>query len=293
MAVRIEDVEGVVLLPAQRSAPLRPPAVRPAAAGPVMVGGPRPAAPPVPTAADVLVGVTVRALDAARSAADIGILTGQVAWARLPVPPSVRVRARRAWLTAGYAGARRREALRDRLGSVLDALLPVVVREVLRRVDLTGLVAEYVDLDRVAAGLDVDAVADRLDVDRVVARVDLDRAVDRVDLDRVVGRIDLDEIAARLDLDRILDRVDVDEIAARLDLDPLLERADVVGLARYVVEAIDLPELIRTSTGSMTSDMVRGVRAQGADADEAVERVVDRWLHRRGRRNDPAPGGPR
>ena len=76
-------------------------------------------------------------------------------------------------------------------------------------------------------------------------------------------------------------QVIVNRAAARLDLDPILERADVVGIARYVIEAIDLPELIRSSTGSMTSDMVRGVRAQGADADEAVQRVVDRLLRRR------------
>ncbi|HEX5512400.1 MAG TPA: hypothetical protein VFX41_11850, partial [Actinomycetales bacterium] len=86
-------------------------------------------------------------------------------------------------------------------------------------------------------------------------------------------------------------RVDLDRAAARLDLDPILERADVVGLARYIVEAIDLPEIIRSSTGSMTSEVVHGVRAQSADADEAVQRVVDRVLRRRSRRDGRTPEG--
>ena len=43
--------------------------------------------------------------------------------------------------------------------------------------------------------------------------------------------------------------------------------------------------------------MVRSMRNQGADADRAVERVVDRLLHRHGRRNATAertarPDGP-
>lgn len=192
----------------------------------------------------------------------------------------------------------------------MDALVPQLVRAVLDRIDVGQLVGEYVDLDRIAARLDVDEVVARVDLDRLVDRVDLDRAAARVDLDAVVDRLDLDQLADRinldravarvdlrvdldaildrLDLDRLADRIDLDRAAARLDLDPLLDRADLVGLARYIVEAIDLPGIIRSSTGSLGSDMVRGVRAQGADADEAVQRAVDRLLRRRRPRGGPA-----
>jgi hypothetical protein len=81
-----------------------------------------------------------------------------------------------------------------------------------------------------------------------------------------------------------------------VDVDRVIARTDVAGLARYVVEEIDLPCLLRASTGSVTAEMVRGVRDEGVDADRAVERVVDRLLRRSGRRTatglaDPPTGG--
>jgi hypothetical protein len=204
-------------------------------------------------------------------------------------------------------------------GGMADVLLPSVAREALSRLDVTALVLEFVDIDRLAAALDVDAVVarvdfdavvdridvdaiaagldldalvekvdiagvlDRVDLDDVVARVDLDRAVDRVDIDRVLTRVDLDDVVARVDLDRAVDRVDLDRVIAR---------ADVLALVRWVVEEIDLPALIRSSSSSVATEMARGVREQSADADRAVERVVDRLLRRQGKRTDvgiPAP----
>jgi hypothetical protein len=212
------------------------------------------------------------------------------------------------------------QAVAGVVGGVADALLPTVVREALSRLDLTALVLEFVDIDRLAAALDVDAVVarvdleavveridveaiaagldldalvekvdiarvlDRVDLDDVVARVDLDRAVDRVDIERVLGRVDLDDVVGRVDLDRAVDR---------LDLDRVIARADIVALVRWVVQEIDLPALIRTSSDSVASEMVRGVREQSADADLAVERVVDRLLHRHGRRTAVEPPAPR
>jgi len=58
---------------------------------------------------------------------------------------------------------------------------------------------------------------------------------------------------------------------------------DVIGLAETVIDAIDLPEIIRQSTASVTSDGVRGLRMQSIEADEAVSRVLDRLLARRRR----------
>jgi hypothetical protein len=77
-----------------------------------------------------------------------------------------------------------------------------------------------------------------------------------------------------------------------VDVDRVIARTDVAGIARYVVQEIDLPGLLRASTGSVTSEVVRSVRDQGADADRAVERVVDRLLHRHGRHTGTGHGSP-
>ena len=228
------------------------------------------------------------------------------------------------WGWRATAGAR--EVALRRVNALADVLLPRTVAAVLAKLDVAGLVLRYVDLNRIAGGLDVDEVAARLDVARVIDRVDIDaiaagldlnalvekvdiarvidrvdlddivgrvdiaRVIDRVDLDEIVGRVDIARVIDRVDLDEIVGRVDVDRIAARLDLDPVIARADIAGIARYVIAEIDLPEVIRMSTGSLTTEMVRGVRDQGVDADRAVERVVDRLLLRRHGRHDDEPG---
>jgi hypothetical protein len=178
----------------------------------------------------------------------------------------------------------------------LDVLVDKVdVARVVDRVDLDAIVAR-VDLDAVVDRVDLDRAVNRVDLDAVVDRVDLDRAVNRVDLDAVVDRVDLDRAVNRVDLDAVVDRVDLDRAVDRVDVDRVIARTDVAGLARYVVEEIDLPGLLRVSTGSVTAEMVRGVRDEGVDADRAVERVVDRLLHRSARRTatglaDRPPGG--
>jgi hypothetical protein len=123
-------------------------------------------------------------------------------------------------------------------------------------------------------------VAAHLDVDRVVARVDLDAIVRRIDLDRVVARVDLDAIVNRIDLDAVAARLDADRVVARVDLDAIVRRLDLVGIAQEVIDAVDLPELIRHSTGALTSDSVRTVRTEARHADDVVSGVVDRLLHR-------------
>jgi hypothetical protein len=212
------------------------------------------------------------------------------------------------------------------VASVADRLVPGMARAVLARIDVPDLVRDFVDLDRLAALLDVDAVVarvdigavlDRVDLDAIAARLDLDAVAARLDLDAVLSRLDLDAVLSRLDLDalvatvdvtRVIDRVDLDTVVERVDLDRavdrvdidrIIARTDVAGLARYVVEEIDLPGLLRASTGSVTDEVVRGVRDQGVGADRAVERVVDRLLHRNGRRtatgaaDGRAPGSAR
>jgi hypothetical protein len=194
------------------------------------------------------------------------------------------------------------------LAVAADEMVPGLTRAVLARLDIPTLVREYVDLDRLAAMLDVDAVvarvdldavldrvdvdaiAAKLDLDAVAARLDLDTLVDKVDVSRVIDRVDLDMVVARVDLDRAVARVDLDSAVDRVDVDRVIARTDLAGLARYVVQEIDLPGLLRASTGSVSSEMARSVRDQGAGADRAVERVVDRLLHRSGRHTGTAEG---
>jgi len=59
-----------------------------------------------------------------------------------------------------------------------------------------------------------------------------------------------------------------------------VHRLDLVGIAREVIDAIDLPNIVRDSTGTMASDLVRTVRVDGNHADDAVADLVDRVLHR-------------
>ena len=104
-----------------------------------------------------------------------------------------------------------------------------------------------------------------------------------------------ERVSARRDLDRMVTAlvpIVAEEVVARLDLDAIIARIDLAGLAQEVIESIDLPEIIRESTGTVASEVVRGVRMQSIDADEAVARVVDRLFLRRRRRTTDAPGEP-
>ncbi len=203
------------------------------------------------------------------------------------------------WLDeVAQEGAQQRAGVLRTVARWSDLLVPALLREVLARAGLTELLLQYVDLDKVVAAVDLDTAATQLDVEAVVRRVDLDEVVSRVDVDAVVNRVDVDAVARRLDLDDVLDRMDLTSLVLqRVDLDALvqavLDRVDLIGLANEVIDGVDLPGIIRESTGSMASDTVSGVRMQGINADEAVGRVADRLLRRRGRRSAGAPIAPR
>jgi hypothetical protein len=163
----------------------------------------------------------------------------------------------------------------------LDAAVARVdIDAVLSRVDLTTIV-DRLDIDAIVAGVDIEAAVARVDVDEIVARVDLDAILARLDLDAIVAGVDLDAAAARLDLDAIVKRVDPDAVIARVDVEAVLTRLDLAGIARQVIEDIDLPEILRQSTGAVSSEAVRGIRNESVLADEAVARFVDRVLRRR------------
>ncbi len=211
---------------------------------------------------------------------------------------------------AARAGRADRDLLARRAALLLDALAPALVEAVVARLDLNDLVAEHVDLDALVATVDLDGAVARVDLDGAVARVDLDGVVARVDLDGAVARVDLDAIVARVDLnaavalvdidaavarvdldaavgrvdlDAAVARVDLDGAVALVDLDAIIDRIDLVGIVGEVLDELDLPAIIRDSTGSMASETVHGVRMTGITADDAISRVVDRALFRRRR----------
>ena len=192
-------------------------------------------------------------------------------------PPLVPERMQpQAWLETL---ARHGRTVRIQSQPLLDGIVPAVVAAALDRIDLTGLVSERVEVNR---------IAERLDVNRVVERVELNAIVDRVPIDRVLDRVDIDQIAAKLDVDAIISRVDIDQIAARLDLDAIIDRLDLATIANQVIDEIDLPDIIRESSGAMTSEAMIGLRMQGIEADERVSRIVDRILLRRNARKTQA-----
>jgi hypothetical protein len=213
---------------------------------------------------DVTIGTVARLSRLTRRAAGA---------ARVAAPPAralLRVGRGVAWRLPGPGDAVRNEGralrergldgVRDAARARLDAIVPVVVAAVLGRVDLTDLVVYRVDLDRVVRELDIDAVLDRVDLtDLVIHRVDLDRVVRELDVDAVVARADLDAVIARVDL---------------------------LALAEFVVDGIDLPKVIRESTGSVASEGLRQVRLTSVEADRALAQLVDRMMFRRGARQD-------
>ncbi|MGH3903265.1 MAG: hypothetical protein ACRDTE_03580 [Pseudonocardiaceae bacterium] len=67
------------------------------------------------------------------------------------------------------------------------------------------------------------------------------------------------------------------EVLDQVDLTELIRtRVDLVGLAHYVVAAIDLPEIIRESAGSPTPGAEQAIRIQSIETDQAIAAWVDR-----------------
>ena len=83
----------------------------------------------------------------------------------------------------------------------------------------------------------------------------------------------------------VMDRIDVNKLVAKVDINAIIDRLDVGSVARQVIDEVDLPEIIRESSGAVTSESVLGVRMQSIVADERLNRVVDKILLRRNGRN--------
>jgi hypothetical protein len=105
------------------------------------------------------------------------------------------------------------------------------------------------------------------------------------------GRRERTALLLQLDstLDTLVPRL-TDELVRRLDLDALVTSLDVAQLAQRVIAEVDLPEIIRESTGAVSSEAVREVRMRGIAGDDTVGRAVDRLLlrHRRTAAAGPA-----
>ena len=211
---------------------------------------------------------------------------------RVPVPRIVR---------AAFAPvARQSTTYAVALAGMLDHLATEAIAEVVRRVDvepvldsldLTEIVLQRVDLDAV-----VRRVIERVDeeeIETLVAKVDVNAIAGSLDVDVVLDQMDLTALVLkRVDLvtvvDAVLDRMDLTTIVlTRVDLvkvvDAVLDQMDLIALANEIIDGVDLPEIIRDSTGSMASETVKGVRMQGIGADQAVGRAVDRLLLRHAR----------
>jgi hypothetical protein len=126
----------------------------------------------------------------------------------------------------------------------------------------------------------VRAVLDLIDVDEIIARVDIDGVVERVDLNRAVSRVDVEEIIAKVDIDGVVQRVDIDAIIRRLDLAALTDE---------VMTEVDIREIVRESSSSITGEAVDAVRVQGMNADRLVSRLMDKVLFRRAGRDLAGP----
>jgi hypothetical protein len=102
----------------------------------------------------------------------------------------------------------------------------------------------------------------------------------------------------RLDLPALIrGHVDLDAVIADVDVDAIIARLDLLGLATYIIEGIDLPVIIRQSTGGVSTEVLRGARQHSYEADQTVARVIDRMLLRHRSREtqsvngeQPAPG---
>jgi hypothetical protein len=102
----------------------------------------------------------------------------------------------------------------------------------------------------------------RQQIDQVASWV-VPRAVEAV-----VSRIDLTDLVAR--------HVDINALVARVDVDAVAWRLDLLGIAQYVIDGVDLPDIVRSSSASLTAESLQRVRIRGADADSAVSRAVER-----------------
>lgn len=127
----------------------------------------------------------------------------------------------------------------------------------------------------------MDTVLDQLDLTTLVLdHLDVQRIASTVDVEAMVADLDVDALAAKIDMGRLTDRIDIDALVARLDVEALIARLDVSSIAAEVIDELDLPQMIRAVSTDTASEGVRDVRLRGVEADRAIRRVIDRLLSR-------------
>lgn len=130
---------------------------------------------------------------------------------------------------------------RSLVGGALDLLVPPLIDSIISRVNITEVVLSRVDLRAI-----VEAALDQLDLTEIVVQ-----------------------------------RVDVDRIVAHASIDDIIDRVPMVQIADYIIEEIDLPQIIRESTGGIAMDAFTTTRYSAARTDEFVSKIIDTILLRR------------
>lgn len=106
-------------------------------------------------------------------------------------------------------------------------------------------------------------------------------ALEEIDLTQLIrDNVDIDAVIEGVDLDKAVEQVDLDAAIRRVDLDGAIARVDLIALANFVIDGVDLPEIMRESTGSLSAEAVRGVRSHGMQADDAVSHFVGKLFGR-------------
>jgi hypothetical protein len=96
------------------------------------------------------------------------------------------------------------------------------------------------------------------------------------------------QVLERLDLTQVvLERVDLNAVADHLDLDRVLDRLDLATVARELIDELDLPDIIRDSSGTMAVETLDELRVQSAKADVWLAGLMDRLLRRSLRSPEP------
>lgn len=107
------------------------------------------------------------------------------------------------------------------------------------------------------------------------------KAISKSVLDTVVP-IAVNAVISRIDINEIVkEHVDVNEIVAQADITPILDRVPMTEIADYVIEEIDLPSLVRESTGGVADGLLGTLRFQAIQTDNFVSQIVDRILFRK------------
>jgi hypothetical protein len=117
------------------------------------------------------------------------------------------------------------------------------------------------------------------------ASTDVIAAVLPTVVDQVLDQVDLTTmVVEHVDVAKIVESIDIGAIVKNIDIESIVGEMDLGGIANQVIEEVDLPGLIRESSGAMASDSIIAIRTQSIGADELVNRVMDRILMRRGDR---------